>query len=261
MNKKESLTQYKMKAKEQLLGNYSLVIAAFVLNFVLSYAIMSIVSGLLTSLALGNAAENVNIEMMMANPDTSNLMLILNYIVMAVIAPVMAIISTGFLYILRELTYERIPRVNDLFYAFKNHPDRVIIIALINYAVQIILNIPVMILSRTIMNEPDGKTFLVYAVVIIVDSILTIIYFLYISQSYLVYLDNSELSSIDCMKRSITIMKGNVWRLFYLMLTFAGYALLVIVSVGIAALWVVPYIQMTMINFYKGLNEERTIEV
>jgi len=263
MRSKASVSELKSKAKEQLLGNYSIVIVSFVLNFVISYAILSLVSGAITSLAIGKTASEGSgqLNAMMSDPDASFLMSILSYIVMAVVTPILAVITTGFTYILREISYGRGTKSSDIFYAVKNHPDKVIIIALINYGVQMVLNIPMMIMNRKIMPNPSGKDFLIFMIVVVIASILNCIYLLYVSQSYLVYLDNTELSAIDCLKRSISIMKGNAWRLFYLTLTFAGYIVLVIVSLGIASLWIIPYMQMTMINFYRDLNENRTIEV
>lgn len=262
MNRKASISELKTKAKDALLGNYSVVIVSFVIIFVISYAIMTVFTSIITFMALGQAAaEGVSSAALFADPDRSLLVSILQYIIMAVVTPVLAVIATGFTYVLREVSYGKYPKPSDVFYCIKNHPDRVLVIALINYAVQVVLNIPALIFSETVADEFTGKQFLAYVLILLVGVILNIIYMLYASQSYLVYLDNTEIPPIDCIKRSFSIMRGSVWRLFYLYLTFVGYGLLVVASLGIATLWIAPYMQVTLINFYKDLNENRVIEV
>ena len=51
------------------------------------------------------------------------------------------------------------------------------------------------------------------------------------------------------------MMRGNKFRYFYMLLSFLGYWLLILLSFGIAMLWVVPYQTMTTVDFYYDLKE------
>ena len=57
----------------------------------------------------------------------------------------------------------------------------------------------------------------------------------------------------EALYLSEQLMKGNRMRLFKLYLSFIGWGLLVLVTLGIAALWVGPYIEATRVRFYNDL--------
>ncbi len=52
------------------------------------------------------------------------------------------------------------------------------------------------------------------------------------------------------------MMKGQKKRYFLLSLSFISWALLSLISFGIAALWAGPYIDMTFAHFYMELREQ-----
>lgn len=56
---------------------------------------------------------------------------------------------------------------------------------------------------------------------------------------------------------SFKLMKGNKWRLFKLQLSFIGWFLLGIITLGIGLLWVTPYFKTAMSNFYLEIREEK----
>ena len=79
------------------------------------------------------------------------------------------------------------------------------------------------------------------------------------SQAYLIYKDrstlspNEKISSLDCITESKNLMKGNKWRLFLLDLSFLGWGILSILSLGIGLLWLLPYQNATKVAFYEDL--------
>lgn len=68
--------------------------------------------------------------------------------------------------------------------------------------------------------------------------------------AYPIGYDNPELSSKDCVKKSEELMKGNRGNYFLLELTFIGWAILGILTLGIGYLWLIPYMQVAMVCFY-----------
>ncbi len=68
--------------------------------------------------------------------------------------------------------------------------------------------------------------------------------------------DHPELKNNAAIERSMAMMKGHKFDLFYLHLTFIGWALLCIVTLGIGLLWLYPYMLSAQAHFY----EERKAE-
>lgn len=74
------------------------------------------------------------------------------------------------------------------------------------------------------------------------------------SMSYYVMLDNPELSANEARKKSMEIMDGNKWRLFCLNLSFIGWMLLSILTLGILFFWTKPYFQTAQAEFYESIK-------
>ena len=64
------------------------------------------------------------------------------------------------------------------------------------------------------------------------------------SQSYYILSEDPSKSITQCIKESVDMMNGHKWDLFYLELTFIGWWLLTAITVGIAGLWVAPYVKV-----------------
>ena len=62
--------------------------------------------------------------------------------------------------------------------------------------------------------------------------------------------------AIQALKESVRIMRGKKGKLFYLQLSFIGIYLLGAIACGIGLLWVIPYMQVTMANFYRKITGE-----
>lgn len=85
-----------------------------------------------------------------------------------------------------------------------------------------------------------------------------IIISLMFSQAYYILAEDDDKSIIQCLRESYQMMKGHKWELFIFQLSFLGWIILVVVTLGLAAIWVEPYIQVTFANYYlelKGSNE------
>ncbi len=75
------------------------------------------------------------------------------------------------------------------------------------------------------------------------------------SQSNYILAENPEKPLIECIKKSVEIMKGYKMNFFILQLSFIGWLILCVLTFGIGLLWYVPYYQMTMTNFYLQVKE------
>lgn len=68
--------------------------------------------------------------------------------------------------------------------------------------------------------------------------------------------DHPELSITETLWTSRMMMKGHKWEFFVLELSFIGWALLCILTLGIGYLWLIPYMQMTIAKFYEKIRAE-----
>lgn len=68
--------------------------------------------------------------------------------------------------------------------------------------------------------------------------------------------DNPELKFNGAIERSMAMMKGHKFDLFYLYLTFIGWGVLCILTLGIGLLWFVPYMQSASAHFYEDVKAE-----
>ena len=69
--------------------------------------------------------------------------------------------------------------------------------------------------------------------------------------------DRPDLDASDCIHESRVMMKGYKWKLFCLDLSFIGWALLCILTLGIGLLWLQPYIEASHAKFYEELKARR----
>ena len=58
------------------------------------------------------------------------------------------------------------------------------------------------------------------------------------------------------MRISIEITKGHKWDLFVMYLSFLGWDILSVLTIGILELWLSPYKNMTYTNAYHALIKE-----
>ena len=79
--------------------------------------------------------------------------------------------------------------------------------------------------------------------------------FAYALTPYLL-VDCPDLSPLQCIKLSDKMMKGHKFDLFYLFLSFIGWGLLGILTLGIGYLWLTPYMSTTMASFYQDVKAQ-----
>jgi len=71
---------------------------------------------------------------------------------------------------------------------------------------------------------------------------------------YYIALDNPNMGIMEIIKKSKTMMKGYKWQYFVLILSFIGWEILSLFTLGILNLWLMPYMEVTFANFYNKIR-------
>ncbi len=75
------------------------------------------------------------------------------------------------------------------------------------------------------------------------------------SQAMYIVAENPGISSTEAIKKSEKMMEGHKMDYFVLVLSFYGWMLLGALTCGLLYIWLLPYMTMTMTNFYNNVKE------
>ena len=76
------------------------------------------------------------------------------------------------------------------------------------------------------------------------------------SMTYFILAENKGMSVLEAITLSRKMMNGHKMDLFLLCLSFIGWFILVVITFGIAGIWVYPYFYATLTNFYLSVKED-----
>lgn len=240
-----SISDIKVKAKDNLLGCYKTATGSFALLFILLYGLAIVLGGALT--AGTSPAE-------LAGGSLSLTTEIKTFGISAVVSLFSTLLSTGYTKMMMEISYGRKPRMRDLFYAFGNHPDKAIIIFAILLAVEFVVLLPTRFIEWTwdgVLYGNDGKNFLVWVIFLVIGECINIFVSVLFGFCYMVYIEDPEMSVKDILLCSKRLMNGNKLRYVYLILSFVGYYVLAIFSLGVTLMYTAPYQSMSCVELYK----------
>ncbi|WP_199620366.1 DUF975 family protein [Paenibacillus alkalitolerans] len=74
------------------------------------------------------------------------------------------------------------------------------------------------------------------------------------SMAFFILHDNPGVSGMEAIRQSSEMMKGYKGKLFMLYISFIGWILLGIITLGIGFLWIIPYMQAALAAFYEQLK-------
>ena len=68
--------------------------------------------------------------------------------------------------------------------------------------------------------------------------------------------ENPDLTANEAIDRSRAMMKGHKFDLFWLFLSFIGWGILCVFTLGIGTLWLTPYMQTSIAAFYEDVKAD-----
>lgn len=236
----KNISEWKREARQSLRGNYMLAITGMILTTMLS----TLASNLTNSLFPGDGI----------------FVLILAELFAFIVSLVMNILMAGYSYILLKIARREHAELGDIFYFFKNGPDRVIVAGFAIVLIQWLSSLPTMIYSMTVpIGEGDlafvqwqGNLLKWMLVAILVQAVLTLPFTLV----YFVLSDHPDMGGLEALKQGAAMMKGHYLHYILLELSFLPLILLSTFTLYIALLWIIPYMKAAGAVFYRDINGE-----
>lgn len=242
---KYSSKDLKAMARTQLTGKFGTFIGAYVL-----YSLITDVVSMIINFALGITPSN---------PDfyQNGSKIILYFVILMLFSLIVSVLTLGFNKMFLDGSRGYQIRFEDLFYGFRHHLDRVILMQLLMVLINLVCCLPGLILFILADLNGDSLVLMIAALILLLAGIVFMIYFaLAFSQAMYLMADYDDLGPVQVLKESRRMMVGNKGRLLYIQFSFLGISLLGILSCGLGMLWIFPYTSMTYANFYRSLGNE-----
>ena len=215
--------ELKALSKNQLRGQWTTVVLINLLFIVIEFIIANL---------LNFSEVNISITMLIS---------ILNLVTMAFIN-----ISTYNLFI--KLTRGKKVKFNDIFFTGKTFIKTIGIMLIQSILVTVLFIILYFILFGLLFITSSSIILL-----FIISVVIMMILFAYLYPSIILMCEDEDRGIFECISMSFSLMHGNVWRYIVLQLSFIGWDLLCILSLGIGLLWLIPYQNTVNMNFFNEI--------
>ncbi len=219
MKQYRTIAELKSDTKEALAGKYGVVIGAIVTTYIVMFILSSVISGT-------------------ANPGSASGI----FLVQAeqlLVEILMGLFTSGLAYVNLNVVYRQNTNFSDLFYGMKQQPDKALLIQAVLSLILFAGGLPSFAYSLLYGERASVPMFLLLRVGF---GLLSLIIYLMLSQSFYIMHDFPERSVPRILSSSMYLMRGNLWRLIKLMLSFLPLMLLGIVTFFLPLLWVRAYI-------------------
>lgn len=254
--------EMKREALHSLKGKWGLGVGSTVLYFILSYVVsmaamlILFIPGIIIFFLFVSLAGSVEEETMSIGVGIT---FGIFYCIMIILSNASyGITSYGYTNVFLQISKREDARVDYLFEGFRGFKRMIktmwAMLAILLYTGTWI---PILLTGLFIFLGEEGNTsFTIAFFVLLAISIvgMIVMYFSY-ALTYYVMIENPEYSVSQAMKESKNLMKGHKLDLFLLWLSFIGWALLTILTLGIGFLWVSPYMSTTTAHFYRYISK------
>lgn len=246
---KTTSTELKKRAKLTLSGNYGTAVGAMLIVDVFLFVFIMIFIGVSTVGTLSLIGEPGYIRSGMMR--SLAIMLVIYLIAILLVYLVMGGIRRMFYNMIMGQPFS----LGDMLFAFTHRPQRFLGIYLMNLAFNLVMGIPYFVVSFFARITGHIPVLVVLQFLMYLLQITgVVVYALYFNLTGYLLMEDPERKVISCFRESAALMKGNKGRLFYLALSLIGMYLLGIGSFGIGFLWILPYMETTMIHFYLDIS-------
>ncbi len=275
---KTSRAELKMRARRALMGNYGTMILAAIIFAGISWAFttagqIGVMGGgaagqVMKSLQAGDFSVNLTVNDRGMFPSGLPAYLYVIFGLLGLIyywAAMLFVVGMNRMSL--SVAREGNTEIAQMFWAFKNRPMRVILLQLLVYVLQLVSVIPVIVLSAAAVVSAAGSRsgtdygqLLFLALFLVGYMVLMAIVYILVEINFgLVYYymaDHPETGVFASLGGAYGMMRGNRIRYLLLQLSFIGWSLLSMLTLGIGNLWIAPYSRCTFAEFYLDLQPQ-----
>lgn len=192
-------------------------------------------------------------------PGYDGMSLVLSQVFSFLVTLVMCIFTAGLYYMYLNVARRKEYSYKNLIYFFKNQPDKVIVasffMALIAWLTALPAGYYMYVTDPGTTLEQQMVVLQTYLMISLGGIILNMFLTIPLTLTYYVLADEN-VGGIEALKRSMQLMKGNIGKYILLQLSFLPWYFLCLFTMGIGMIFLMPYIQMTDIMFYRDIKGE-----
>lgn len=231
---KRSSSELKALSRQALSGQWGLPVTACLLIFICSMLLALVITALMDPYSM--------------------LSIITCQVMIYIVSLFVSLLQAGYMKLLLNMDRKEPFSLKDLISPFTIQPDRFLTVNLILLLVEVLLALPLNVLSY---RTADAMTSLLFSLGgSMVQSLVGLILFLFFGLSNYLLLDNPQMGAIESMKISCRLMKGNKGRYIYISLSFLPLFIACIFTCYIGLLWLDPYMANTRAHFYMDITGE-----
>lgn len=248
--------QLKAISRKQLTGKYGILGGAYLLYQVITSFLSMLINIINPSVSTVSITQSIISGGTPTLPGViQTITFIVSYIIILLIT---SVVSLGFNKMFLDGSREYPVRFEDLFYGFRHHPDRVIIMQLIMLLISFACYIPALIAwGLWFYQDSVSIPLMLISIILLLLGLAAQVYVeLTFQLSMFLMADYDDLGPVQALKESHKLMMGNKGRALYIELSFIGFMILGFLTCSIGYFWVFPYMYMTKTNFYRNITGE-----
>ncbi len=235
-----SMRDWKWNARQALGGKWSTVIMA---QIIVSF--INLFAGKLTALLF---------------PGQGMKDLILSQVFSFIVTLVICVFTAGLYYMYLNIARGKTYSFGNLIFFFKNQPDRVIVASFVMALIAWVTSLPAGYYlygaDMGVTVEQQMAVMQTYLMLSLAGIILNVLLTVPFTLAYYILADEENLNGLGALKRSMQLMKGKIGKFILLQLSFFPWFLLCMFTMGVGLLWLMPYMQMTDVMFYRDIRGE-----
>lgn len=165
--------------------------------------------------------------------------------------------TTGLMHIHLKVAFGLPAKISDIFWICKNRPDRALLGALLFGLIEVAPFVPALALIYRYNGEQ--RQLAVIILLLIAGAMLSIYFTFQYAFVFAAYAESESIDTLEAFRMSASLMEHAKWKLLKLYISFIGWGLLCVLTLGIGVLWVSPYLSQATINFY--LEQKHAFDV
>lgn len=243
MNSHKTTTEMKSAARALLTGKYREYIAAYITAELVLVLITMVASSVL--------------------PTDTTWGMIFDFAFSFVIELISAVFLLGMIHYTLNICKEQPYKLSDVFYGFKSHPDKAIICKFLFTLAELVCMLPAILFALLYYFTETPMLLIVTSVFLVIGLIAIVILHLTLHFVFYLIIDYPDATIKELIVYCANMMHGHRIKFFYLYASFLPLYVLGILSLGIGLLFVEPYVNVTVAQFYLDVffvKEEKTSE-